>query len=351
MPKREYTKLTPVRQRGGMALVSASRSNLWLGKDHLLSIETEGYTESYKRFYFRDLQAITLRKTVRMLVLAIVLGLFAAFFGWLTLIADAAEAKWILGVITGVFAVPFVLNLIYGPTCACHLRTAVQTEEVPSLGRVRRARKIIARLRPLIAAAQGDIHPEQIPLLVQELATAPARSSPADDPNAPPVIWPAAPAREPAPLRPYRSKAHLVLSGLLLADLPMTVPHFFVQAGWLDILSMLLLLATVGAAIFAIVKQQRTDLPAGLKSLPWISIGSMALALVVGMGYGFVLAVSQPDAIQNLSPMSDPFFMGMTFVTTTLSVILGTLGLLWLRRFRAGAAAHSSPPPAGTSAI
>jgi hypothetical protein len=50
-----------------------------------------------------------------------------------------------------------VANLLLGPTCVCHLKTAVQTEELPSLRRLRRARKVLARLRPLIVAAQGEL--------------------------------------------------------------------------------------------------------------------------------------------------------------------------------------------------
>lgn len=193
MAEREYTKLTPPRQRRGFAVISSSRANLWLGKDHLLCIETEGYTEAYKRFYFRDIQAITLRKTVRMLVLAIVTGLFTGLFAFVTLAADDVAAKWTFGILAAIGAIPFSLNFIYGPTCACQLRTAVQTEDVPSMGRVRRARKVIARLRPLIAEAQGQLNGEDVPQLMQALATgdtAPARRYVVDDPKAPPRILP-----------------------------------------------------------------------------------------------------------------------------------------------------------------
>lgn len=174
MTEPEYIKLTPPRQRGGFAVVSSCRSNLWLAKDHVLCVETEGYTESYKRFYFRDIQAVTLRKTVRMLVLAIVTGSFTGLFSFIALTVDAIEATWIFGILAGICAIPFILNFLYGPTCACQLRTAVQTEDMPSMGRVRRARKVMNRLRPLIAEAQGQITAEEIPLRFQELIASPA---------------------------------------------------------------------------------------------------------------------------------------------------------------------------------
>lgn len=169
MAEREYIKLTPLRQRGGFGIISTSRSNLWLAKDHLLCVETEGYTESYKRFFFQDLQAITLRRTSRGRLLGAVTGGIAACFGVLALTASAIESRWILGSLAAVCALPFVANLLYGPTCSCQLRTAVQTEDIPSLGRVRRARKVMDRIRPLIAEAQGLLNLEEIPLRFQEV--------------------------------------------------------------------------------------------------------------------------------------------------------------------------------------
>lgn len=173
MADQDYIKLTPPRQRGRIAIVSSQRSNLWLGQDHVLCVETEGYTESYKRFYFRDIQAITLRRTERMRILAAVTGGMTAIFGALALAMSAIEGRWLFGILAGVCAIPFVLNFLYGPTCACQLRTAVQTEAVPSMGRIRRARKVLARLRPLIAEAQGQIAAEEIPLRLQEFFTSP----------------------------------------------------------------------------------------------------------------------------------------------------------------------------------
>jgi hypothetical protein len=73
----------------------------------------------------------------------------------------------------------------------------VQVEELPSLSRLPRARKVLTRLRPLIVAAQGQLAPEEIPAKMQEwtaqsAAAASTAASAArfvvDDPNAPPRI-------------------------------------------------------------------------------------------------------------------------------------------------------------------
>lgn len=182
MAEKEYTKLTPPRRTAGFALVSVTRSNLWLGKDHLLCIETEGYTEKYKRFYFRDIQAITLRRTNRMWTVFAVTGSLTLFFEIIALTMDAVEGKWVFGILGGICALPFIVNLIYGPTCKCELRTAVHTESMPSMSRVRRARKLLNRIRPLIAEAQGQLAAEEIPLRFREMIGVPA--------NEPPIMQP-----------------------------------------------------------------------------------------------------------------------------------------------------------------
>ena len=51
-------------------------------------------------------------------------------------------------------------HVMLGTTCRCLIRTAVQTEELPSLRRVRNADKVLARIRPLIESAQRQEIPE-----------------------------------------------------------------------------------------------------------------------------------------------------------------------------------------------
>jgi hypothetical protein len=211
MAEREYTRLTRARMRWstfntGVAAVSpmaasvlSSRSSLWLGKDHLLGIDTNGYTENYKRFYFRDIQAFTLRRTNRRMILTIILALIISLLVSIAIGVDETVASIIFGSVAALFLAFLVINLAKGPTCVCYLRTAVQTENLPSLNRVRRARKILERIRPLIAATQGQLTREEIPARMQELmaaapATAPTAPAPetqryiVDDLNLPPRI-------------------------------------------------------------------------------------------------------------------------------------------------------------------
>ncbi|HVU38792.1 MAG TPA: hypothetical protein VHC95_10690 [Opitutales bacterium] len=180
MSEKEYTRLTRARRRlgEGVLTVSASFASLWLGRDHLLCIDGTGFSEEYKRFYFRDIQAFTLRRTSRRLVIALLLGVPLAL---LLLMAAANLGStgdetgfWVCTCLAVIFGVPFLYNLFAGPSVRCYLQTAVQTEELPPLNRLRRANKVINRLRPLIAQAQGEISREELPQRVAEVQAAAA---------------------------------------------------------------------------------------------------------------------------------------------------------------------------------
>ncbi|MGA3283774.1 MAG: hypothetical protein ABSD57_04865 [Verrucomicrobiota bacterium] len=206
MPEQEYQRLTRARSRSEFAVAFMSRTSLWLGKDHLLCVDSSGYTETYKRFYFRDIQAVILMATRRRAIWNWVLGAPTTIFLMLLLGTLAGRSNsntvaiTIYAVCASVFALPLVINNFLGPSCICHLRTAVQAEELPSLNRVHRAHKVLNRIRPFIVAAQGELPPAEIPARLRAAAvgspdsatTAPDNVAPrptvADNPDAPPVI-------------------------------------------------------------------------------------------------------------------------------------------------------------------
>jgi hypothetical protein len=149
-----YTKIS----NGGllMTLVPGLRTKLYLGTDHLLLIEQLILVERYKRFYYRDIQAITATQSSRWLV-------FAGLWGLLTLLGALPffvhnPIALISGTLfTGLFGFAFVRNLIQGPTCIVRLRTAVQTHRIAPLERIRAFRRGMEAIEPLIQTAQsGD---------------------------------------------------------------------------------------------------------------------------------------------------------------------------------------------------
>jgi hypothetical protein len=149
-----YKKLT--RQRP----YDRKYSRLWLADDHLLLATTTGYTEEYRRFYFADIQAIFIRKTnagavgnwILVSVVVILIGMGIIFRKDLIFVAFLVALPLVLLTVTALF----------GSNCTVEIQTAVSTQLLTPLTRLRASKKIIAQLVPLITAAQGETTPEQL---------------------------------------------------------------------------------------------------------------------------------------------------------------------------------------------
>jgi hypothetical protein len=197
MPEMRYQRLTRSHTRSMFSVAFTSRSSLWLGDDHLLCVDSNGYSETYKRFYFRDIQAVVIRETDRRMIWNAVL-ILPTVFSFVCLMIYAFPLRQNLGtaiawsVVAAIFLVPSLINNILGKTCACHLRTAVQIEELPSLARVRRARNVLEKIRPLIAAVQGRLGAEEISSRMREAAQQTPGATPqppaAETSGVPPVL-------------------------------------------------------------------------------------------------------------------------------------------------------------------
>jgi hypothetical protein len=140
---------------------SFARHALYSEQDHLLCI-TGSYTETYRRFFYRDLQAVMIRKTVAGFYMNVALGLLVVTFIALGLRSFEwmfTSVYWILGLI---FTIPLIINLWLGPTCECRFQTAVQFERVEALNRLKKARKVIQQIMPMIESAQGPFDAQEM---------------------------------------------------------------------------------------------------------------------------------------------------------------------------------------------
>ena len=180
MAEKQYQRLTwPAAYSSGRIIVAVSwRQSLWLAQDHLLSIRSNRFIEEYRRFYFRDIQAITIRKTRRRefwnVVLCLLLLLCLAIFVSQVTQSGWSSDLWPWSGVLAAVGLPLLFNNLRGPTCTCYMRTAVQVEELPSMNRLRKAQKILTRIRPLVANAQGELTTQQVSIGMQELAQAAA---------------------------------------------------------------------------------------------------------------------------------------------------------------------------------
>jgi hypothetical protein len=147
---KEYRKLP------GRGATLTHYVRLYAGADHLLQVASTGFTESYKRFYYRDVQAITLRKTYVGKAANALLGATVTVLG-VPALFTSTPVTIVLASLAGFFAIGLGANIALGATCICQIRTAVQQEKLASLSRLRRARRALERLKPLITAAQGEL--------------------------------------------------------------------------------------------------------------------------------------------------------------------------------------------------
>ncbi|MFA6009597.1 MAG: hypothetical protein WC799_06420 [Desulfobacteraceae bacterium] len=154
-----YTKLPGVTHK------NFGKHTLWQGKDHLLLMYSNGMSEDYKRFYYKDILGIVITKTRKAAVtFSIILGLFllTSFFSWKIWSHDQEPASAFLGIIAFVF-LAFLLSLIIkGPSCECRIITAVQNEKLPAVSLIRHARKLMTILKPIILEAQGAMAPDDV---------------------------------------------------------------------------------------------------------------------------------------------------------------------------------------------
>lgn len=156
MPPNPYTRLPGRRLNSLMGTTS-----LWLGGDHILKVTSAGYSEEYRRFYLADVRGFVIHRTSAMVswigitgVLALGLG-----FGGIALVSGGStDAQVGGGIFIGLAAVALILlvvNLIKGPSCNFYIKTAIQTDQIKSISRLKSAEALIAALTPVVLAAQS----------------------------------------------------------------------------------------------------------------------------------------------------------------------------------------------------
>ena len=146
-------------RRKGFIAITRIYCTLWLANDHILSVDNRIFSESYRRFYFRDIQAIIVQQTRRGKVWNIA---WSVLTGFAVVLALSFKKYGILpfGILAGLFMVAWFVNWVLGPTCTCEIITAVQRETLPSLGRLKTAEKVIPALRQVIKKTQGELNLE-----------------------------------------------------------------------------------------------------------------------------------------------------------------------------------------------
>ena len=323
--EKEYHKL-PGTKKGFLI----GKYALWQGGDYLLHVYSRVGVEDYKRFYFSDIQAIITRKTITGKVQNVVLGFLLLLFTVPAILNDGGwSAFW--AALGGVLLILVLINLYRGPTCETKLLTAVQTEKLHSLHRLKNAVKVMNRLRSNIQSAQGT-------LLREDLAKIPARRVNDNAANGP-SLQAGKPKTTP---RHEKGRAHLVLFGLLVLDGVLATSGFLFTHVLVTILSSVAGICMGIFVIIALVKQYNSDISNALRAITWACLGFVAITFIAGYVISMVFAFKNPGIVYNqwelfksissLSPWDNPLVLGFDIFTICGAFFLGFPGLLMLKQ-------------------
>lgn len=332
-------------RRGNWFAGSRVISYLYQGPDHLLLINRTGFEEEYRRFYFSDIQSIVLRRTRDALignVTCFALGLPMLGFG--VSVSDVAGRITLL-VLAGICLALGLLNLALGPTCICHMRTAVQIEELPSIRRLRKGRKFLQMVSPWIGQVQGTLTAEELSAKMQEAATDPGlRQAPAGV----------------GEVKAIKRESGWVHQGMFLSVLVEGLLSL-IEFGWpgdvLNGLELLSVFAVVGFGLAAIVRQINSDLPRAVRRLTIAVMVLQVFFLFAGIIYVVASSASEARPTQTAMDIRQhPFLFGLTALTVAFGFTTGGVGLVWVRRFRrerlaAPPVISEVPPAAGKDVV
>jgi hypothetical protein len=125
---------------------------LWIAADHLLLIRSWRLSEEYRRFYFRDVQAIIVRRRDGASHQPVIRFAIMGILGVLFLVSYRGE----FGGLTSLLLFGYLFWWLRRPDCVCHIQTATQTERIPPLSRLHTANRVIREIRSKIEAAQSE---------------------------------------------------------------------------------------------------------------------------------------------------------------------------------------------------
>jgi uncharacterized membrane protein HdeD (DUF308 family) len=344
---KEYTKL-PGTKKGFFI----GKYSLWQGTDHLLHIFARFGIEDYKRFYFSDIQAIVTRKTNIGKIQNVILGSLILLF---LLPAFIFDGGWSIFYIAGssIVFLFLLVNLSRGPTCETRLMTAVQTEKLQSLHRLKKTFKVMDRIRPHIQQTQGILTREEL----NKIPTQPTARQ-----DSPGYDQAAASPMEAA--KHENGRVHMILFVLLLLNGVLVSVEFFMAHVVPTILGSVISLCSGIFVIIALVRQHNSDLPGSLRIITWTTLGFVGVTFVMGYIAGMVFAIKNPSsaynqweifkAISSISPWDSPLKLSYNIFVLCGAFSLGIPGLIIHQRSvisdkkREISASSTSRPTAGS---
>lgn len=302
---------------------------LWQGTDHLLQIYSRLGVEDYKRYYYDDIQAIVTRKTGTGKIQNIVVGALSGLF---CLFAVTSSGGWSFfhAAVAATILLILMINVLRGPTCETVLLTAVQTEKLHSLHRLKKTEPVMNRLRSIIERRQGRINPNTFDK--QSLSSSAPRAS-----------RPPEGARKPGPNAPKheRGQVHLILFALLVADGLIVAASFMLTHIALTLMGTAVTMLLGISVVVALVKQHESDLKRPLRTMTWAALGYVCFSFVAGYVISMGIAFRHPEILRNqwelfklfaaTSPWESPLIMTVHVIAISGAALIGIPGLLMMK--------------------
>lgn len=322
--KSSYRRL-PGKKKGFLI----GQHTLWQGSDHLLQIYSRFGAEDYKRYYFDDIQAIITRKTgfgrIQNIILAALTGLFCLF-------AVTSGGSWSLfhATIAAVIVIILLINILKGATCETVLLTAVQTEKLYSLNRLKKAEPVMNRLRSIIEDRQGRINPAHFD---QQAVSSSGLRSEGSTGGA---------IRNSAKVqKPERGRVHLCLFALLVTNGLIAAAGFRFTHVALTLLGSLVTMLLGICVVVALVKQHQSNLKRPLRTLTWLALGYVCFAFIAGYIFSMGIAFRHPEILRNqfelfkllssTTPWESPLIMTANIIAISGAAVIGIPGLFMLK--------------------
>ena len=305
---------------------------LWQGDDHLLQIYSRLGVEDYKRFYFDDIQAIVTRKTGTGRIQNIVIGALAGLFCLFAITSSGGWGFFHASVAAAILLI-LLINVVKGPTCETVLLTAVQTEKLLSLNRLKKTETVMNRLRSIIEGRQGRINPD---IFDQHSRSSSARRA----------GRPSGGGGKPGPDTPKheRGRTHLFLFALLVADGLIVAASFMFTHVALTLMGTAVTMLLGICVVVALVKQHQSNLKRTLRTLTWSALGYVCFSFITGYIISMVLAFRHPEILRNqwelfklfstTSPWDSPLIMTVSIIAISAAALIGIPGLLMLKNPR-----------------
>ncbi len=335
--KQQKYKRLPGKKRGLFGY-----NTLWLGPDHMLAVVDRVFSEDYKRFYYRDIQAVTIRKIENFKIVAIILAAVSSLF---VLFTFFFKEPWSIffGVMSGVCFFGLIIYLIAGPSCECYIKTAVQIEKLPSLFRLKTYEKAMNLLRPKIEEAQGTMPVETIRENISRILKENSEAKPRRRPVRPKQ------ARHENGVWHKTSFSMLLFSGLIYST------GFFYNNVSLSAFGSIISVLISITLIIALIKQNNSDIAKNVRLLTWATFGYFCIDFVLSNIIYLIIFfknIDNSEIINNhflmmkmvleMSPAESPFVMGCYIFSIVSTWSLGISGLVSLKKPKSSSAGISS---------